>query len=1047
VSNRLKKKTIILMLCMLILSLNITSAWYDESYNQRYVMNCSSITQNIPVLVNGSSLLSIEGDKQQIWTFCRGENTSVYYNDSITYIVANETSQISHEVAKGNGTSYNPTNVWSDYKQVIHFEDGSGNNILDSTGFNNCTMNKTDHWTTNGIIGGAYNYDGVDDVAHCGASSWLEGETQLTTINFIKPDNMPLASNYRISGRHKSGDKNFYLEILTTDQISHEIQGENGNILSEYSTSTISANNINFIGTVWSGGGSMDIYLNGSNQTTIISSALIPDSLKNIAEEEYLALGARWKTGTPDMFYDGIIDEYRVLLGTVSSGYMDEVYKNYLTTAGYGEVGTNESKIGSPALNPPNPPTHVSPTPLDNAVNNTQITINLTCDNSSQRLDLYFDTSNPPTTKVLDNSSTWTYTTSVGSDDDYYYKARCYYDGQYSTNTSVRTWTYDTESPTITGQSGRGFSGTNLLINYTLTDNNGLFAYEINVTRLNDTYNQYGESNESLSGTTLDLDKAIDASTWGIDKKYNLTIKVADTHTAQEIDYYAITKSTDYLQFTTMEENIIKITGEESIKNSYVKTTDRYTYNFEFESEVGKVKRKFVLESNNKIIYLPNSQYEAHFVIMGDDFGGNWIDFEGVIGDISISKISNYKYEIEIETEEEKLQFNSIGGLNTNELNEIFCYGNCNEAPTINLTFPTNGTTYLNTTAPYFNFSFTDSDNDTNNCELFINETGYGINNSLTNNTQYQIYANNTLINGNYYSYINCTDGINNAKSNIRTFNVTGLSCVPNWFNIGDTTCQINDTQYFVYNDTNNCNSSFGLPADNGTYVACNYCSESIRQVNTTCSVGELTSSYVDDNKATCCDITGLASDCSILYSPYNETSIVACTEQGLIRNFTCQVDPEPILHDKINVICEMPDNKSYCCVDNVYNERTGLDYLLSTSPEYQVTSTSILSFRSEQESRTCFTPVNRMVNTYYTTKNLRTDTEYLLEVYCTSNDGASLKTQYRITPTYDKPDWILNRLVWSKENMPTILITLGVIIILVVIVGFIIKKGKEGSL
>ena len=169
---------------------------------------------------------------------------------------------------------------------------------------------------------------------------------------------------------------------------------------------------------------------------------------------------------------------------------------------------------------------------------------------------------------------------------------------------------------------------------------------------------------------------------------------------------------------------------------------------------------------------------------------------------------------------------------------------------------------------------------------------------------------------------------------------------------------------------------------------------------------------------------------------------LISLSTTALINNFTCYLDQEPILTKKMNVLCEMPNNQTYCCVVNIYYG----DNLLATTPEYKDASASFLSLRSEEETRTCFSPSQMLLNTYYTKKNLRTEINFTMEVLCMNENNITMKSQYYITPAYDNPDWIMNRMVWARENASyLIIITFFVFIVLGLGVAYIIriKKGR----
>lgn len=91
-----------------------------------------------------------------------------------------------------------------------------------------------------------------------------------------------------------------------------------------------------------------------------------------------------------------------------------------------------------------------------------------------------------------------------------------------------------------------------------------------------------------------------------------------------------------------------------------------------------------------------------------------------------------------------------------------------------------------------------------------------------------------------------------------------------------------NRTIYHIY-------QPYGCEVDYNETVSCNYCSEDVEQILGECSVtNEQTMNYTDNNYENCCVITGLISDCSILFPPYNNTIIQSC-------NYTCNEIWQPI--------------------------------------------------------------------------------------------------------------------------------------------------------
>lgn len=96
--------------------------------------------------------------------------------------------------------------------------------------------------------------------------------------------------------------------------------------------------------------------------------------------------------------------------------------------------------------------------------------------------------------------------------------------------------------------------------------------------------------------------------------------------------------------------------------------------------------------------------------------------------------------------------------------------------PAVNLVSP-DSNTYTNSFTPTFTFNFTDDLSQNSSCTLYINNTGYGTNISVNNNTNTNITANPALANTLYDWYVNCTDNSSNlGQSAIRTITIDTIA-------------------------------------------------------------------------------------------------------------------------------------------------------------------------------------------------------------------------------------------------------------------------------
>lgn len=302
-------------------------------------------------------------------------------------------------------------------------------------------------------------------------------------------------------------------------------------------------------------------------------------------------------------------------------------------------------------------------------------------------------------------------------------------------------------------------------------------------------YNNY--SGELANLTNYNWSDTFNTTTFPNSDGYILYIEATDPHTKNDFppandvlaDQFAKKLSYEFDEGTIDIQLIASDVMPLVDTISTTKLQDRYTFDIDFKSQVVPNKRfVFRVTSTLPISYLDWSEYNAHLVI-GDLY---WVDFEGVEGTYTVTKVDDYTYDIELYTSNavEQMRFESLGGLNYADLSIEF---------------------------------------EVNNCE-------------------------------------------------------------PDWTCIGYDDCDINDTQ-----DCNNVsdNNACGLPysGDYSEFVtsSCNYCSYDVEQVNQTdCDsiTGLYTECWTDNNWSTCCDVTGIDSDCYLTSTDpvkYNWTSDTIC--------------------------------------------------------------------------------------------------------------------------------------------------------------------------
>ncbi|MBD3248712.1 hypothetical protein GF336_01585 [Candidatus Woesearchaeota archaeon] len=171
--------------------------------------------------------------------------------------------------------------------------------------------------------------------------------------------------------------------------------------------------------------------------------------------------------------------------------------------------------------------------------------------------------------------------------------------------------------------------------------------------------------------------------------------------------------------------------------------------------------------------------------------------------------------------------------------------------------------------------------------------------------------------------------------------------CDENWqIQYGD--CLVTDLKLKYYIDINNCGTTKDIPDDNGTYASCDYCIPDWQPYNTSCTDGNLTKYYEDDNN--CYAQTGLSSD--IDGRPANQTfgcGTIACSADsdcgtdGFLGNNRCNADD--IWDDYRTYTCLNPGTISAeCSSDDNYeiketctgtcNNRTCVDVTCSADSD-----------------------------------------------------------------------------------------------------------------
>jgi len=251
--------------------------------------------------------------------------------------------------------------------------------------------------------------------------------------------------------------------------------------------------------------------------------------------------------------------------------------------------------------------------------------------------------------------------------------------------------------------------------------------------------------------------------------------------------------------------------------------------------------------------------------------------------------------------------------------------------------------------------------------------------------------------------------------------------------------CSLNDntTAYHVFEPN-------GCQVDYNETISCDYCEQDIVQVLDECEVIDTglnniwiqNVSYYDANFFSCCDVTGLGSDCDILTHPYNTTTNQSC--DYTTNEFDCEFPALAELSDRMSFSCLLPDEDNYKCVAGVYESGR----LVQINPTYVADPQSLITIGgiATSEPKEFFVPQNKLLNGYITDKNLLTEQNFLVKVVC-SGDSNVLTSEYFVEPFYNSAGASLNRINWARENVTYLFAWLIIAFILIALLAFGFNK------
>jgi len=312
--------------------------WFSANYSYRRLVNGSRFPViNIPYVINGSKGFNLSGGGEIAWgLWTNTTDEALYYNNYTDYTLSNDTQHLSLEVERGNSTNYNKENIWDTVLAVAvyHLDNSSGWVLNDSTSFqNNMSTNNFDgDKNTDGYIGGAIHFDGINDRLIAPDSPSFNNASMYphTVMAWVNVDILDGAWNLVTN---KGGTTSLYLAKRTDDKWVFRC---NANTVAG---PTAIAGSWTHLTGAWDGA-NMHIYING----TLYNSTA--GGLGVTGAGDFQISGGGFN-------FDGKIDEVRVYNVSLTAAQVNATFQNMIGTAGFGMLGAEETTNLNFTLNYP----------------------------------------------------------------------------------------------------------------------------------------------------------------------------------------------------------------------------------------------------------------------------------------------------------------------------------------------------------------------------------------------------------------------------------------------------------------------------------------------------------------------------------------------------------------------------------------------------------------------------------------------------------------------------------------------------------------------
>ncbi|MBI3231684.1 MAG: fibronectin type III domain-containing protein [Candidatus Doudnabacteria bacterium] len=200
-----------------------------------------------------------------------------------------------------------------------HFDETSGTTTADSSGNgNNGTLVNGPVWTTNGKIGSALVFDGVNDYVDAGNSPSLNPANQITIAAWAKPSSIAQSQFIVAKDNVPAGTLQYFLRFQGSSGVRFAIRTSVDNYFTVSTPTAIATNTWYHVVGVYDGS-TMKVYVNGTLLGSTNVSGLMANNGVNVR------IGRRQDTALP---FNGVIDEVKIYDRALSQSEVMGLYDN-----------------------------------------------------------------------------------------------------------------------------------------------------------------------------------------------------------------------------------------------------------------------------------------------------------------------------------------------------------------------------------------------------------------------------------------------------------------------------------------------------------------------------------------------------------------------------------------------------------------------------------------------------------------------------------------------------------------------------------------------